>query len=390
MASLGNLFLGTSGWSYREWIGPFYTKEDKSMLRAYARVFRTAEIDSTFYRYPSKGMAMGWSRYTPEDFVFTAKLPKIITHEKKLDMKQEIDKDTERFLELMQPLTMSGKLGCVLIQLPPRFKYDPATLEAYFRALPSHVRFAVEFRHPSWMRQETWNLLERHNVAYTIVDEPLLPPEVHVTTDFAYFRLHGRGTAPWFDYRYSPEELEPWVPKIKESLGQVKKTYGYFNNHFHGYAVENCLQILEMFGKLTPEQAKARERVEAFRKSAGDKNIKLEAFFKPEEESFEQLLLSFLDRDRLKRTQEIADSELNIETSTENEIIAQVRNYRVNIDVEAKTIMHDCADWGKGISSKRFCKHVGRLFLALDKELAEKMLREMRDHKNKWRFQTFQ
>jgi len=390
MSSFGNLFLGTSGWSYKEWIGPLYTKEDKSMLKAYARVFETAEIDSTFYRYPSKGMVMGWTRYTPEDFVFTAKLPKLITHEKKLDLNEEVDKDTEKFLELMEPLTLSGKLGCILVQLPPRFKYNPDTLESYFRTLPTHVRFAVEFRHLSWMRRETWNLLEKYRVAYTIVDEPLLPSEVHITSDFAYFRLHGRGAHPWFDYRYSSEELEPWVPRIKESLSKVGKTYGYFNNHFHGYAVENCLQILEMLGKLTPEQLKAKERVKAFRKSEKAKEVKLEAFFKPKEESFEQLLLAFIDEARLKRTQSIADSELSIERQTGNEIMARVRDYRVNIRVEAKTIVHDCADWEKGVSSKRFCKHIGRLFLALDRELATEILREMHDHKQEWRFEIFE
>jgi len=121
--------LGTSGWSYKEWIGPFYSKEDKSLLRAYTKTFKTVEIDSTFYRYPSKGMVMGWARYSPDDFVYTAKLPKLITHVKKLDVNQGVEEDLEKFMELMEPLSLGGKLGCVLIQLPPKYDYRPKELE---------------------------------------------------------------------------------------------------------------------------------------------------------------------------------------------------------------------------------------------------------------------
>jgi uncharacterized protein YecE (DUF72 family) len=119
------ILLGTSGWSYKEWIGPFYSKEDKSMLKAYGKIFKTVEIDSTFYRYPSKGMVMGWAKYSPEGFVFTAKLPRLITHEKKLDLNQGVKEDLDKFIEIMEPFWLGGKLGCVLIQLPPRFTFQP-------------------------------------------------------------------------------------------------------------------------------------------------------------------------------------------------------------------------------------------------------------------------
>ena len=119
-----NILLGTSGWSYKEWEGSLYKKGEKSKLRAYSRIFPTVEIDSTWYRYPSKGMVMGWLRYSPSDFVFTAKLPKVITHEKKLGLKGEVKEDLESFLNLMQPLQLNGKLGCLLIQLPPSYEYN--------------------------------------------------------------------------------------------------------------------------------------------------------------------------------------------------------------------------------------------------------------------------
>jgi uncharacterized protein YecE (DUF72 family) len=106
-----SVILGTSGWSYKEWIGPFYTKEDKSMLRAYSKVFKTVEINSTFYRYPSKGTVMGWAKYSRDGFIYSAKLPKLITHEKQLDLNEGVEEDLQKFIELMQPLSLSGKLG---------------------------------------------------------------------------------------------------------------------------------------------------------------------------------------------------------------------------------------------------------------------------------------
>jgi uncharacterized protein YecE (DUF72 family) len=258
---VSEVLLGTSGWSYKEWEGAFYMKGEKRKLRAYSRVFNTVEIDSTWYRYPSKGMVLGWLRYTPSNFVFTAKLPKVITHEKVLGLKGDIRSDLESFLELMEPLQLNGKLGCLLIQLPPSYKYNPDSLESFLGMLQPQFRFAIEFRNLSWMREETWRLLQKHNVAYTNVDEPLLPPEVHLTTDFAYFRWHGKGERPWFNYRYKKEELEPWIPKVKEASKQVKRVHGYFNNHFHGYAPENCLNLIERLHSLTPPQAEAKTRL---------------------------------------------------------------------------------------------------------------------------------
>jgi uncharacterized protein YecE (DUF72 family) len=257
------ILLGTSGWSYKEWVGPFYD-EETGMLRSYTSVFRTAEIDSTFYAYPSKGLVIGWKTHTPADFIFTAKLPKIITHEKKLDLSKGVDSDLARFVDAMAPLAISGKLGCLLIQLPPSYGFDLDGLEEFFKVLPKNLRFAVEFRNLTWMRDETWPLLNRYRVAYVNVDEPLLPPDIHLTADFTYFRWHGRGKKVWFDYRYRKEELEPWVPKVAETEGKVERVYGFFNNHYHGYAVENCLQVMEMLGAIDDNQCRAKTRVEDF------------------------------------------------------------------------------------------------------------------------------
>ena len=258
-----NIILGTCGWSYKEWEGNFYQiKSGQSKLRAYTRVFKTAEIDSTFYRNPTKGTVMGWLKYSPSDFVFSAKLPKIITHDNMLGLKKNVKADLDVFLDLMRPLQLGGKLACLLIQLPSKYTYNPENLEAFFKMLDPTFRYAVEFRNLTWLLPniDIFKLLEKYQVAFTIVDEPLLPPEVHVTADFAYFRWHGKGEDIWFDYRYSEEELDAWVPKVQETSNKVKKVYGYFNNHFHGYAPENCLQLIEKLGLTNEEQKKAKAK----------------------------------------------------------------------------------------------------------------------------------
>ena len=275
MSKKNNIFLGTCGWSYKEWEGNFYQKKSsESKLRAYSKVFKTAEIDSTFYRNPSKSAVMGWLKYSPSDFVFTAKLPKTITHENMLGLKKEVKADLEVFLDLMRPLQLGGKLACLLIQLPPKYVYNPQNLEAFFQMLDPMFRYAVEFRNLTWLMPatKTLELLKQYEVAFTIVDEPLLPPEVHLTTDFAYFRWHGRGEEIWFDYLYKEEELTPWVPKVQDAAKKVKQVYGYFNNHYHGYAPENCLQLLEKLGLLSANQRKVKDKTKI-------KQAQLGAFF---------------------------------------------------------------------------------------------------------------
>ena len=214
---------------------------------------------------------MGWLKYSPSNFVFTAKIPKLITHDKRLGLKSDIKADVNTYFDLMRPLQLGGKLGCFLIQLPPKCDSNNDNLESFFGMLDPMFRYAVEFRNTSWLKDETWELLKKYDVAYTIVDEPLLPPEVHVTTDFAYFRWHGKGQDIWFDYRYSTEELDSWVPKVQETSKSIKKVFGFFNNHYHGYAPENCLNLLEKLGLMSEAQKKL--------KKSKVKQVKLGSFF---------------------------------------------------------------------------------------------------------------
>lgn len=263
---MSELFVGTSGWSYNEWGGVFYPDSKTNKLSFYSKVYGTAEVDSSFYAFPSKGLVLGWARYTPDDFVFSVKLPQLLTHEKRLDLGKGVEADLVRFLGLLRPLIAAGKLGPVLVQLPPSFSFqsDFVNLKAFLEMSPEDVKFAVEFRHPSWLREETWSLLRGKNVANVIVDEPLLPPDTVVTADFAFIRWHGRGSRPWYNYRYTDKELDVWVPKVKEVTSRVKRTYGYFNNHFKGFAVENSLKMMEKLGVSTPQQQEVRARATRF------------------------------------------------------------------------------------------------------------------------------
>jgi len=276
---LNDLLIGTSGWSYNEWLGVFYPNSTTNKLSYYSKLYATAEVDSTFYAFPSKGLVLGWARYSPDSFVFSVKLPQLLTHEKKLDLSKGVESDLIRFLGLMKPLIASGKLGPVLVQLPPSFSYhsDFERLKGFLTQAPEDVRFAVEFRHPSWLREDVWSFLRSKNVANVIVDEPLLPPDTITTADFAFIRWHGRGSRPWYNYRYSEKELDAWVPKVKEVTTRVKKTFGYFNNHFRGFAVENSLKMLEKLGGadlLQKEaQLKATRFIEGGGRAEGEGNI---------------------------------------------------------------------------------------------------------------------
>lgn len=262
--SLSNVSIGTSGWSYKEWEGVFYSKGEKAKLSYYSKYFKTVEIDSTFYAFPKENMIRGAIRSTPPDFVFSAKLPKVITHDKSLDPEKGVHRDLAKFMLLMRPLEREGKLGSLLVQLPPSFSYEAGMVKLgkFLEMVPGDVRFAVEFRNESWLgRRDVDDLLRSHNVAKTIVDEPLLPAEVGVTADFAFIRWHGRGTRMWYNYRYSDQELAEWVPKVREVSTKVKKVFGYANNHPFGHAVETALKEMELLGVADGEQRSLQSRV---------------------------------------------------------------------------------------------------------------------------------
>ncbi len=166
---MGVIRLGCSGWDYRDWADVFYKTTEESKLNAYSRIFNTAEINSTFYSYPSQGIVYGWSKYTPPDFKFAVKLNRLITHEKRLDMSKGVGDDLNRFTDLMRPLQDAGKLACILIQLPPGMKFRKDRVEAFLKILPPDSRFALEYRNDTWLTDEAHELLSDYNVAAVTV-----------------------------------------------------------------------------------------------------------------------------------------------------------------------------------------------------------------------------
>jgi uncharacterized protein YecE (DUF72 family) len=385
---MSELLFGTCGWSYAEWEGIFYP-ERQNKLKQYSSIFPTAEIDSTFYALPNEGTVLGWVRHTPPHFVFSAKLPQTITHKKVIDPTREIVADLDQFLEAMKPLRDAGKLACFLVQLPGFLKFDVERLEAFLSLLPHDQRFAVEFRHHSWLRDETFRLLEEYGAAYTIVDEPLLPPEVHVTSDLAYIRWHGRGSKPWFNYKYSEEQLQEWVPRVKETAGKAKKVLGYFNNHFHGYAPENSLQLTQMLGIVTPHGSAALRRLtyQAWERPAALKG--LEAWTGPiGEKGVEGALRSFVDSDILQAAQSIPDKDLSLREDSRGRLAAYVADTTVDIDLEERTIVHRCPTWSRLILEKGFCPHVARVFLMVDRGRALSLLSLIQSDLENWKFES--
>ncbi len=381
------ILLGTCGWSYAEWEDILYPQK-QNKLKQYTSIFPTTEINSTFYRLPEQGMVLGWSRYTPPDFLFSAKLPQAITHKKALDTAKGVEADLNHFLETMKPLTNAGKLVCILVQLPPFMKFSAERIESFLSVLPSRPSFAIEFRHNSWLKYEAFKLLEKYQVAYTIVDEPLLPSEIHVTSNLAYIRWHGRASKPWFNYKYSEEELEEWVPKVREVSGKTERVLGYFNNHFHGYAPENCLQMMEMLGIVTQHRTAALRRVSSYRKGKVPTERGLEAWIGPvAETALEKLLTNFADTDTIEKARSIPDSDVSLREDSRRALAAYIGDTSVDIDFERRLITHYCPVWSRSSVEKRFCPHVARLFLSIKPEKARAVLVFINSDLVSWRFE---
>ena len=249
--------IGTCGWSYPHWQGPFYPFDlpPAQRLNYYATRLHSVEIDNSFYRLPERRMFVHWAASVPEHFLFTVKASRYITHMKKL-MQPRIS--SRAFFRHVAPL--GTHLGPILFQLPPRWKADPRRLLAFLQALSSDFRYAFEFRDISWIDENIFEILNRHRAAFCIYElDGYLTPKV-VTTDFIYVRLHGPGGP----YRgsYSPHALAAWATLIAGWREQGKNVYCYFDNDHHAYAPLNAesLRTLVESGAF-PQKAKSKGRV---------------------------------------------------------------------------------------------------------------------------------
>ena len=270
------VLIGTSGWSYDEWVGPFYPRSltKKDFLLYYSMIFYTNEINTTFYNIPSKRVVENWVKRTPKDFLFSVKIPKEITHTNKLDINKCSD-HLNYYLESMEPLIESKKLLAFLIQLPPSFEKEKhfSNLKDFIDNWPrDRIRegyfLVIEFRHKSWMDDKVFNYLEDNSLTYCAVIEPKLPPRMDVTNaNFAYIRFHGYGKKIWFDYYFKEAEIKKWADSISEVIHKSERVGIYFNNHFSGYAAKNSLMMMRQLNLKPRNDPKTIEILEIKKKS---------------------------------------------------------------------------------------------------------------------------
>jgi uncharacterized protein YecE (DUF72 family) len=260
---LAKIKIGTCAWSFDDWRGVFYPEglASTERLTQYARHFGSVEVDSTFYAAPDPRVVAHWAEITPEDFVFSCKVPREITHERRL---REVAVPFAAFLESLQPL--GSKLGCVLLQLPPSFQpaRDETAFRDFIRELPPQPRFAVEFRHAKWHLPRIVHLLEEHRVCWAWTDVTSLDHQhegafefLPQTTDFNYVRLLGdqerRGhssEAPRYGELLWPRDasLENWATRIRQRLEEHSPVFIYANNQFEGFAPATAQRLSALLG----------------------------------------------------------------------------------------------------------------------------------------------
>jgi len=230
--------IGCSGWNYAAWRELFYPKglPTNRWLEHYAQHFSTVEVNSTFYRLAKPEAVARWATQVPDDFVFSVKASRYLTHIKRL---AKMDESIERFYAGIEPLIDAGKLGPVLWQLPPNFKRDDERLANALRALPAG-RHCFEFREPSWFVPEVYALLREHGAALVIADRPEVSKfQAHeMTTDWTFVRFHHghRGRRG----NYSRAELDEWARRV-EGWRREREVFLYFNNDWEGFAIQNAL-----------------------------------------------------------------------------------------------------------------------------------------------------
>ena len=223
---MADILIGTSGWHYTSWKGPFYPRDVKikDQLAYYATQFRTTELNGVFYRTPTVEAVAAWRDQTPTDFVFAWKASKFITHWKRLSER------SQNSLELLESRLslLREKAGPVLFQLPPQFEMNYERLAAFLEMLNGKRRYAFEFRHPSWYAPRIFRLLSEHNVALCISDHADAPSPWRRTADFVYIRGHGPGGR--YKGHYSAATLAAWRQKIARWRARGHDVYVYFDN----------------------------------------------------------------------------------------------------------------------------------------------------------------
>lgn len=242
------VYIGTSGWSYDHWQGILYPENTpvRDRLPHYlGHGYRTVEVNATYYRWPVDATFAGWRTRTPDGFQMTVKAPRGLTHSKKL-------LEPEAWLARIENglRKIGDRLGVFLVQLPPQMGYDYARLAYFLGRVPPGIRVAMEFRHPSWNRDDVWALLERHDAAYCVMSGAHLPCILKVTASFAYVRLHGPDENHMYAGSYADADLRWWADRIHEWHENGRRSvYVYFNNDGGGNAVRNADTLRSFVGE---------------------------------------------------------------------------------------------------------------------------------------------
>ena len=237
----GSVYIGTSGWYYDHWEEVLYPPNlpKNKRFSIYSQIFNAVELNVTYYRMPSESMIKSWYTKAPENFIYTVKAYKEITHIRKLVNTDEI---LSRFLYAISPL--QNKLGMILFQLPPSLKQDISLLHDFLELLPSKPHSCFEFRHPSWENDTTFDLLARFGKSHVIVSKKNYPFAERHTGNIAYYRLHGPEqicASP-----YSCEFLEMLADHITELSNNGIPSFSFFNNDIGGHAVRNAQSLQKL------------------------------------------------------------------------------------------------------------------------------------------------
>lgn len=240
----GEIRVGTSGWHYAHWRGPFYPPDLPAarMLAFYVRQFLTVEINNSFYHLPAPATLRHWREAVPPEFCFAIKASRYLTHMKKL---KDPEAGLARFLPLAEVL--GTKLGPILFQLPPRWGCDPERLAAFLAALPAGHRYAFELRDPTWHTPAVYQLLARHNAAFCVYELAGFQSPIELTADFAYVRLHGPGGK--YQGSYDQEALAGWAERLRAWQRAGRRSYVYFDNDEAGFAARNARDLCALLAK---------------------------------------------------------------------------------------------------------------------------------------------
>jgi uncharacterized protein YecE (DUF72 family) len=232
--------IGTSGWTYKHWESVFYPDDwpKAKWLEYYARHFDTVELNASFYKLPSLTTFKNWKERTPDNFLWSVKASKFITHIKRL-------KDpAEQLKRLYDSIAgLEGKLGVILFQLPPSLHFDEKLIRDFCELLDRRLHYTLETRHSSWLQDKASGVLNEFSIAHCLSDTAgRYPSPEEPTADFVYIRLHG--SEKLYASGYTEEELKTWAEKIRR---WKRPAFVYFDNDFEGHAVKNAMRLKEIF-----------------------------------------------------------------------------------------------------------------------------------------------